>query len=59
MKGQDTADDREGKKGKDDRNNPIEQSTTSVDPSGNPTPVGTPPPPPYDGPHGGGSKEKK
>ena len=44
---------------KDDRNNPIEQSTTSADPGGDSPPLGTPPRPPYDGPRGGGKNKRK
>ena len=35
-------------KPKDDRCNPIEHSTASVDPSGDSAPIGRPPGPPYD-----------
>jgi hypothetical protein len=57
MQGQDMTANPGGGKGdkpKDDRHNPIEQSVTSVDPNGDPAPIGTPPRPPYDGPPGGG-----
>lgn len=43
----------------DERNNPIEQSATTVDTSGDLSPVGTPPRPPYNGPPGRGDDERK
>jgi hypothetical protein len=61
MQGQDmtaNSDGATGRKHKDDRDNPIEQSVTTVDPGGDSAPVGTPRPP-YDGPLGGDGKHER
>lgn len=42
-------------KPRDERDNPIGQSVTAVDPIGDPPPDGEPPP--YDGPPGGGGSQ--
>lgn len=48
-----------GRKHEDDRDNPIEQSVTPIDSSGDSAPLGTPPRPPYDGPRGGGHNHER
>lgn len=46
-----------GKKPMDDRDNPIIQSATTIDTSGDSPMNGTPPRPPFDGPPGGGGDD--